>query len=142
MTVTRTILLGAIAVFPISLGLPFARLQKPPRTVQAFLNAVATGILLFLLWDILTKASEPIDAALDAARRGHATDMLTLLALFAGGFGIGLLGLVYFEGHFIRRTAHASCGGGPPPRGGGAAPAATHRGGTTTAPVGLMIATG
>jgi ZIP family zinc transporter len=142
MTVTRTILLGAIAGFTIYLGLPFARLQKPPRTVQAFLNAVATGILLFLLWDILTKASEPIDAAVEAARRGHATDMLTLLALFAGGFGIGLLGLVYFERHFIRRTAHASCGGAPAPQGSGLARGATRGGEATPVQLALMIATG
>src|SRR5918911_1305835 len=142
MTVTRTILLGAIAGFTISLGFPFARLQKPPRTVQAFLNAVATGILLFLLWDILTKASEPIDAAVEAARRGHATDMLTLLALFAGGFGIGLLGLVYFERHFIRRTAHASCGGAPAPQGSGLARGSTRGGEATPVQLALMIATG
>jgi ZIP family zinc transporter len=142
MTVTSTILLGAIAGFTIYLGLPFARLQKPPRTVQAFLNALATGILLFLLWDILTKASEPIDAAVDAARRGHATDVLTLLALFAGGFGIGLLGLVYFEGQFIRRTAHASRGEAPAPQGSGLARGSTGGGEVTPVQLALMIATG
>ena len=68
MTFGLTVLLGTIAGFTIYLGLPFARLQKPPRTVQAFLNAVATGILLFLLWDILTKAREPIDAAVEIGR--------------------------------------------------------------------------
>ena len=105
MTFGLTVLLGAIAGFTIYLGLPFARLQNPPRAVQAFLNAVATGILVFLLWDVITKASEPIDSALTAARHGHATDFITLLVLFAGGFGVGLLSLVYFERYVIRRAA-------------------------------------
>ena len=34
-----------------------------PR-VKAFLNALAIGILIFLLWDVLTNAWEPTDAAL------------------------------------------------------------------------------
>jgi ZIP family zinc transporter len=73
--------------------------------VQAFLNALATGILVFLLWDVITQASEPINTALDTARTGHPSGLITLLLLFAGGFGVGLLSLVYFERHVIRRAA-------------------------------------
>jgi ZIP family zinc transporter len=105
MTFALTALLGAIAGLTIFLGLPFARLQNPPRSVQAFLNAIASGILVFLLWDVITKASEPINAALDTARKGHPNGLVTLLVLFAGGFGVGLLSLVYFERHVIRRAA-------------------------------------
>ena len=111
MSFALTVLLGAIAGFTIYLGLPLARLKSAPRSLQAFLNAVATGILLFLLWDVITKASEPINAALDTARKGNATDFLTLVAIFSGGFGVGLLGLVYFERRFIRRTAEETRGG-------------------------------
>jgi ZIP family zinc transporter len=32
--------------------------------LRAFLNAVAVGILLFLVWDVLSAAWEPIDRAL------------------------------------------------------------------------------
>jgi ZIP family zinc transporter len=105
MTFASTVLLGAIAGLTICLGLPFARLHKPPRSVQAFLNALATGILVFLLWVVITKASEPINAALDTARTGHPSGLITLLLLFAGGFGVGLLSLVYFERHVIRSAA-------------------------------------
>ena len=105
MTFALTVLLGAIAGLTIFLGLPFARLQTPPRSVQAFLNALATGILVFLLWDVITQASEPINTALDTARKGHPTGFITLLILFAGGFGVGLLSLVYFERHVISRAA-------------------------------------
>jgi ZIP family zinc transporter len=111
MTLALTVLLGAIAGFTIYLGLPFARLHNPPRSVQAFLNAIAGGILVFLLWDVLTKASEPIETALETARHGHPSDFVTLLVLFAGGFGAGLLSLVYFERHVIRRAAQDTRGG-------------------------------
>src|SRR5579885_2711436 len=95
--------LGAFAGLIIYLGLPFARLKNAPRSLQAFLNALATGILVFLLWDVITKASEPIEAALEAARDGSNTsNFVVLLALFVVGFGGGLLGLVYYERHFLR----------------------------------------
>jgi ZIP family zinc transporter len=125
MTLALTVPLGAIAGFTIYLGLPFARLQKPPRSVQAFLNAIASGILVFLLWDVITKASEPIETAMETARHGHPSDFITLLVLFAGGFGVGLLSLVYFERHVIRRAAQD-----------------TRSGEVTPVQLALMIATG
>ncbi len=100
-----TVLLGAIAGFTIYLGLPFARLKSPPRSLQAFLNALATGILIFLLWDVITKASEPIDSALTLAQHGQSGTFTLLLTLFVVGFGAGLLSLVYYERRFLRRSA-------------------------------------
>jgi zinc transporter, ZIP family len=105
MSFTTTILLGAIAGFTIYLGLPIARLRNLTPAWQAFLNALATGILVFLLWDILTKATEPIGTAMAAAQSGEPATFITLLFLFASGFGVGLMGLVYFESRWIRRTA-------------------------------------
>jgi zinc transporter, ZIP family len=105
MTFSSTALLGAVAGFTIYLGLPVARVRNLPRAWQAFLNALAAGILLFLLWDILSKATEPIGGALDEARHGHPETFLLLFLLFVGGFGFGLLGLVYFERAFLRRLA-------------------------------------
>jgi ZIP family zinc transporter len=125
MTFALTVVLGAIAGFTIYLGLPFARLHNPPRSVQAFLNAIASGILVFLLWDVLSKAGEPINTALETARHGHPSDFVTLLVLFAGGFGMGLLSLVYFERHVIRRAAQD-----------------TRSGEVTPVQLALMIATG
>jgi zinc transporter, ZIP family len=100
-----TVVLGAIAGFTIYLGLPIARIKNPSPAWQAFLNAVSTGILVFLFWDVITKGTEPIEAALDAARQGESNALILLLILFVGGFGAGLLSLVYFEGRFIRPTA-------------------------------------
>ena len=104
MDFAHTLILAAIAGFTIYLGLPFARLKNPPRSLQALLNALATGILVFLLWDIISKASEPINSALETAQKGDATNFIVLLVLFAVGFGVGLLSLVVFEQRFLRRT--------------------------------------
>ena len=104
MNFTDTVLLGAIAGFTIYLGLPVARLRNPHRGWQAFLNAVATGILVFLFWDVLSKAVEPLDAALSAAHdTGDVGDLLHLLVIFGVAFGVGLIGLVYVDRFFVRR---------------------------------------
>ena len=41
------------------------------REARAGLSALATGILIFLLWDVLSGAVEPIEAALDGAALGR-----------------------------------------------------------------------
>lgn len=106
MNLGTTALLGVIAGLTIFLGLPLARLHHPAPRLKAFLNALAAGILLFLLWDVLTKATEPIHSALDAAKEGRGGGhFATLVALFGVGFGVGLLSLVSFERRVIRRTA-------------------------------------
>jgi ZIP family zinc transporter len=61
---------------------------------RAALSAFATGILLFLLWDVLTGAVQPITAALDARHWGRFSWLATL---GAGGFALGLLALVYYS---------------------------------------------
>jgi ZIP family zinc transporter len=105
MTFATTVGLGAIAGFTIYLGLPFARLPTPSQALQGFLNALATGILVFLFWDVITKASEPIDGALVGAQHGAVGPFAGLLVLFACGFGVGLLSLIYLERVVIRPTA-------------------------------------
>src|SRR5256885_2541426 len=98
--------LGAIAGATIFLGLPVARMHGLPKSVQGFLNAFATGILIFLLWDILTHAAGPVEAAISQGQRGPFTAMAVI---FAVGIGVGLLGLVYFNrsifGHLRHGTA-------------------------------------
>lgn len=103
MNFSDTVLLGAIAGFTIYLGLPVARWKNPRRDWQAFMNALATGILIFLFWDILSKAREPIDTALGSARQGQPAELAQLLTIFAAAFALGLIGLVYVDRFFIRR---------------------------------------
>jgi ZIP family zinc transporter len=102
----------------IYLGLPIARLKNPPRLLQGFLNAVATGILFFLLYDVLQQAIGPVNHAVNHGSRGTFAEYLIVLLL---GLTVGLLALVLFEQRFLRREP-------------GAAPS-----GTT---LGYMIATG
>ena len=97
-------LLGAIAGFTIYLGLPLGRLRTPTPRLKAGLNAVAIGILVFLVWDVLTHAWEPTDEALGKHDWGTvASGGLTLVA----GLTIGLAGLVHYDGWIARRRKAA-----------------------------------
>jgi len=102
MSSTQITLLGAVAGFTIYLGLPIGRLRSPAPGLRALLNAVATGILIFLIWDVLTHAWEPIDSALGDHRYGSAVGNGVV---FFSCFGIGLVSLVYFDRFIARRSA-------------------------------------
>jgi ZIP family zinc transporter len=99
---TKIALLGAIAGFTIFLGLPVGRLRSPAPRLRALLNACAVGVLVFLLWDVLAHAWEPIDGALGEHHFGAAAGNGVILA---AGLGAGLLGLVYFDRWVARRGA-------------------------------------
>jgi ZIP family zinc transporter len=94
---TQTILLGAIAGFTIYLGLPLGRVRVASLGTKAFLNAASAGILLFLLFEILAHATEPVEAALKEAAEGQAAwgRFAALGLVYAVGFGVGLLALFY-----------------------------------------------
>ncbi|WP_285117401.1 ZIP family metal transporter [Leifsonia sp. fls2-241-R2A-40a] len=98
-------LLGAVAGLTIFLGLPLGRLKSGTAALKTALNAVATGILLFLLWDVLSQAWEPVDAALTTHDLGTA---LVDGVLMAACLGAGLLGLVYVDRYMRRRTLAAA----------------------------------
>ena len=67
MSQTQILVLGAIAGLAIFIGLPVGRIGALPAGASAFLTATATGILLFLFWDVLSAGIEPVEAALTAA---------------------------------------------------------------------------
>ncbi len=101
MSAARIALLGGVAGFTIFLGLPMGRVRAAMPRVRALLNALAIGILVFLLWDVLAHAWEPVDGALAAHTYAPAIrDGLVL----AAGTGLGLLGLVYFDRWVARRA--------------------------------------
>jgi ZIP family zinc transporter len=93
------LLLGFIAGVTILLGLPLGRLRSPRPGLRQFLNALAIGILLFLLWDVLAHAWEPIDGALADFHddSGGVGPVFGYGTLFFAGLVIGLMGLVYYE---------------------------------------------
>ncbi len=100
MPATEIALLGAIAGLTIYLGLPLGRLTAPMPRTRVLLNALAIGILVFLLWDVLANAWKPIDSALSDHHFGSAVGNGLV---FVACFGIGLLGLVYFDLVTIKR---------------------------------------
>jgi len=92
--------LGAIAGFTIFLGLPVGRLRNPSLAMKAFLNATATGVLLFLFWDVLAHAVEPVETALTAVTRDGTGSWMRFGALAAvaiASLTLGLMSLVYYE---------------------------------------------
>jgi len=104
---SEILLLGAIAGFTIYLGLPMGRVRNPAPRLRAVLNATAIGILLFLLWDVLAGAIEPVETAVtDAADHGGSwLRVIGLGATMTAGVAIGLLTLVYYERWLDQRTA-------------------------------------
>ncbi len=110
MPASEIALLGAIAGFTIYLGLPLGRLRAPAPRLKAALNATAIGILIFLVWDVLAHAWEPVDTALaDQHWGGALVDGLVL----AVGLGVGLLGLVYYDRWMARRRSPSVGNPGP-----------------------------
>ena len=110
MSPTAIAALGAIAGVTIFIGLPIGRLRHAVPRTRALLNAVATGILIFLIWDVLSHAWEPVDAALGShdyrAAGGYGL-------VFAVAFSTGIMSLVYFDRWVARRATHrASLGPG------------------------------
>lgn len=93
------VLLGAFAGSTIYLGLPLAFLRRTSSSLKAFMSMLATGVLVFLLYDVISKASEPISAALDQVHTHHGASNLFFLDVFLLllGLALGSVGLVYFN---------------------------------------------
>lgn len=111
MSSAQIALLGAIAGLTILLGLPIGRLRTPAPRLQAFLNAVAIGVLVFLLWDVLSQAIEPVEIALKAVTTtdgdGSWATFAAFAALVVGGTTMGLMSLYYYERWMTGRAAPA-----------------------------------
>jgi ZIP family zinc transporter len=93
MSTGHVLILGAVAGATIFLGMPIGRMRVGPAA-RAALSAFATGILIFLIWDVLSGAVGPIETALDARHWGRFS---WLAALGAGGFALGVMALVYYS---------------------------------------------
>ncbi|KOV93831.1 ZIP family metal transporter [Streptomyces sp. NRRL B-3648] len=129
-------LLGAIAGFTIYLGLPVGRLRTPAPRLRAALNAVAIGILTFLVWDVLTHAWEPVDEALSKHAWADVASGGVTLAL---GLTIGLAGLVHYDAWVGSRRAASARPTGP---GAAATAELVPRTRSQAGSLALMIATG
>jgi ZIP family zinc transporter len=105
----QILLLGALAGSTIFIGLPMGRVRNVGQGFKAFLSATATGILLFLLWDVLVEAIEPVEDALHASAWGRFS---WLSALAFTGFALGLLSLVYYDAWMKSRRRKSFLGPG------------------------------
>jgi ZIP family zinc transporter len=106
----QTLLLGFIAGVTILIGMPMGRLRAPAPALRLILNSIAVGVLVFLVWDVLSEAWEPIDEAVSRFHEGHGGlgKAFGYGALFAGGLAVGLLSLVAWERYMARRAAAAT----------------------------------
>jgi ZIP family zinc transporter len=113
MSSVQILVLGTLAGSTIFLGLPLGRLQSADRRLKAGLSAIATGILLFLLFDVLSNGVEPVESALSAAQSGGSWLHFTgLAALLAGGVTVGVMSLVYYDRWMKRERERAMLGPG------------------------------
>jgi zinc transporter, ZIP family len=106
----HTLVLGFIAGVTIVLGMPIGRMRRPAPTLRIMLNSVAVGVLIFLVWDVLSAAWEPIDEALTNHHEGKGglSSAFGYGALFFGGLAVGLLSLVAWEKYLGRRVRAAT----------------------------------
>jgi ZIP family zinc transporter len=105
-TLARTLVLGAVAASTIFIGLPLGRLRNPAPRLKAFLNAASAGILLFLLFDILSNATEPLQSLMKHPA-GHWGRFAGLATVYALGLAAGLLSLLYLgTWQRSRRASH------------------------------------
>jgi zinc transporter, ZIP family len=110
-----TVVLGLLAGVTILIGVPVGRLRHGPPALRPVLNGVAVGILVFLVWDVLSAAWEPIDASLSSVHEG-AGGLGTAVGygvLATLGTAVGLLSLVGYEQWVGRRVGRAARPHGP-----------------------------
>jgi ZIP family zinc transporter len=111
MSEAQTLLLGFIAGVTIVIGLPLGRVRSLRPGTRQFLNAIAIGILIFLIWDVLVHAFEPVDNALGKLHDGSGGvgPVAGYAALFFLGITVGLGSLVLYEG-WLGSRARAAAG--------------------------------
>jgi ZIP family zinc transporter len=100
MNTGTVIVMGIIAGGTIFIGLPVGRLSARAAGLRAMLNAVTIGVLLFLLWDVLVHAVEPVEAALTAASVEHTASwwpFVGLGVLLFAGIAVSLVGLAAYD---------------------------------------------
>src|SRR5262245_51608821 len=92
-------------------------MRRPAPTMRAVLNSLAIGILLFLVWDVLSAAWEPIDTALGKVHdhEGGLAPIFGYGVLFAGGLAVGLGSLVAYEMWMVRSAARTLPSADAPP---------------------------
>ncbi|HEY0415881.1 MAG TPA: ZIP family metal transporter [Gaiellaceae bacterium] len=105
----ETLALGAVAGLTIFVGLPMGRVSAAPPKARAALSSIATGILLFLFWDVVSHGVDPVETRLEAHAWGSFAGYAVLLG---AGFTAGLMSLVYYDRWLTRRRSTPLVGPG------------------------------
>ena len=101
-----TVFLGAIAGLTIFLGLPVARMRNVSPSVMAALNALAIGILVYLVVEIAGSATAPLAQAARVWHAGGAPlGVISLALAYVGGLFAGLVGLGFVANKLSSRAA-------------------------------------
>lgn len=102
-----TVLLGAIAGLTIFLGLPIARMKNVSPNAIGALNAIAIGILVYLVVEIAGNATSPLVQAVQALHRsgGSAGHVALLAVVYVGGLFAGLVGLGALATRLAKKAA-------------------------------------
>src|SRR4026209_1177997 len=109
MSFGQTLLLGAIAGFTIFLGLPLGRDRGADVRLKAAFMAIATGILLFLFFDVVSHGWLPVE---EAAEEHEWADLVGFGLVFGGGIIAGLMSLVYYDRWMSRHRQRSMLGPG------------------------------
>jgi zinc transporter, ZIP family len=100
----ETVALAAFAGATIFLGLPVGRLRGLTPRWQAGLTTAAGGVILFLIYDVLAQAVEPVEAQLEAARAGGPAGSFVVYALaLAVSVAAGLLSITWLTARMADR---------------------------------------
>jgi zinc transporter, ZIP family len=100
----QLLVLGAVAGFTIYLGLPFAAFRNLSARTAGVLTGIATGILLFLTIDVLSKVLDMGKGVVTGWAAGHAADAggVLIIVLLVAGTVAGLLGIPLIERGIIK----------------------------------------
>jgi zinc transporter, ZIP family len=109
MSTAQTLILGAVAGLTIFVGLPMGRVRSTSPALRASLSSLATGILVFLFWDVVSHGVAPVETHLEAHDWGAFAGYAALLAF---GFTAGMMSLVYYDAWLKRRRATPLVGPG------------------------------
>ena len=109
MSFAQTVILSAFAGGTIFIGLPVGRLRGLSRSWQAALTTAAGGVILFLIYDVLSQAAEPVSRALDSTRAGESPARFAGYAATLGlSVAFGLLSVTYLTSRMAARRAAAA----------------------------------
>lgn len=100
------LVLGGIAGFTIFLGIPFALLPARQKT-KSFLNAIAIGILIFILFDVLEHAWEKVstDFQNEFSSGSSLLNGSILLVTMLLGIAIGLIALAFYQDKYMSKNS-------------------------------------